>query len=110
MFIGIVPVALLLGTGILKLIYMFMFSYLGIDVVYKIPITTYINVLLSLVPILMAICVAVAGFSHRNTLQVLLGRAEANKKVKIKKHNKSSLIYIVIYLWSISLVFFQNIS
>ena len=108
MFIGIVPVALLLGTGILKLIYMFMFSYLGIDVVYKIPITTYINVLLSLVPILMAICVAVAGFSHRNTLQVLLGRAEANKKVKIKKHNKSSLIYIVIYLWSISLVFFQK--
>lgn len=108
MLIGIVPVVLLLGTGILKVIYMFMLYYLGIDVIYKIPVTTYISVILSLVPIIMAICVAVAGFSHRNTLQVLLGRKETNKKVKIKKHNKSSLIYIVIYFWSISLVIFQE--
>ena len=108
LFTFIIPVVLFLAPVILKLIYRLMFSYLKIKTAYQIPITTYINLVFSLIPILMAIGVAIAGFLHRNTLQVLLGRAKARQKIKVKTHSYSSLVYLVIYISSILLVFFQK--
>lgn len=107
-FLGNLIIALLTAPLILKLIYRFMFSYLRIDAVYHIPLDTYLFVLYSLIPILMIVCISIAGFSHRNTLQILLGRTKTNKIVKIKKVDKISWRYILIYLISIWIVCFSE--
>lgn len=104
-FIVNLLLALLTGPFILKIIYKLMFSYLGIDVIYHIPFRTYLFVFYSLVPISMMICLSIAGFSYRNTLQVLLGRTKTNKKVKIKSSDKVSWVFVLIYVASIWLAY-----
>ena len=50
-FIIVIPLSLILGTYILKKIYTIMFLYLNIDGIYTVPVKTYINLLISLIPI-----------------------------------------------------------
>ena len=54
-FIIVIPLSLILGTYILKKIYTIMFLYLNIDGIYTVPVKTYINLLISLIPILISI-------------------------------------------------------
>lgn len=98
-------IALLTGPFILTLIYKYMFSYLNIDIIYQIPFSTYLFVFYSLIPISMMICLLIAGFSYRNTLQVLLGRTKTDKNITVKRKDNISWIYIIIYLLSIWLVY-----
>ena len=107
-FIIVIPLSLILGTYILKKIYTIMFLYLNIDGIYTVPVKTYISLLISLIPILISIYIGVAGFSHRNTLQVLLGRIESNKNVKIKNKDKGWIFYIILYISSMAIILYQD--
>lgn len=102
------PIALLIGTFALQQIYVYMYSYLNIHDAYLIPTTTYLYTIASLIPILMAIIVSVTGFTHRNSIQVLLGHAEELGTLKVKKLKSISLIYIFIYIGGVISIFAQE--
>lgn len=107
-FIIIVPISLIIGTFLLEQIYVMIFAYLNIGTEISIAPLSYVNILYSLFMILIVICVNVAGFSFRHTLQVLLGRAQEKKKVKIKRHSIASLLYFLVYISAIIIILSQK--
>lgn len=103
-----IPVALTIATFMLIQIYSFMYDYLDINVTYSIPISTYINTIISLVPIFAAIVISIAGFAHKNSIQILLGRAEKLMDYKVKKSKSRSFLYFILYIFGVVFIITQK--
>ncbi|WP_249030384.1 hypothetical protein [Tannockella kyphosi] len=103
-----IPLSFLLGTIALNQLYTIMYQYLNINIVYHVPFSTYFGCSFTIIPIIMTIMISIAGFSHRNTIQVLLGRTEKASGTIIKDTKIKTPVYIFIYFAALISIVFQE--
>lgn len=103
------PIAFLIGTCLLPVIYFYMYRYLNINYIfYQVPISTYLNTLASLIPIVMVIFLSITGFIRAHSIQELTGRSQDIKEVKNKEKRLKNSVYLLIYIIGIMLMIFQK--
>lgn len=93
----VIPLSFIFGSICLNCLYAYMYPYLSITETYTIPFETYFGTAFTILPILMTIMLSIAGFSYRNTIQVLLGRSESTSGANVKETKVKTPIYLFLY-------------
>ena len=108
--IYIIPISFLLGTVLLKYIYIQMYSYLNIpQSVVHIDFSSYIITLYSLIPIIACVVISLIGFClYKHTIQELICRSNQNL-VREKKHKmRFNIFFIMLYFFGLLMIVIQE--